>query len=356
MKRDTIALYNKEAQRWAGARKPVRRDEARAFATAVGAGRVRVDVGCGAGRYTNDLGEPVIALEASTGMLDVAREVAPSALPLLADVTALPFRHESVGGAWAAMTYHHIDREDVPMALADLHRALEVGAVLDITVANGEYEGTALPGDDFPGRYFACWTPARLADVVTGAGFDVELADVRDSDQAHVVAHRARTLADTVAAQMRVLVCGLNPSIYSADRGVGYARPGNRFWKAAIEAGLVTRPLDAAHALRVDRVGITDLVKRATVAASELTRDEYRDGAARVRRLVEWLQPAAICFVGLAGYRAAVDRKATAGWQPELFGGRPAYVMPSTSGLNAATRFETLVAHLEATLSPPTAT
>jgi TDG/mug DNA glycosylase family protein len=207
-----------------------------------------------------------------------------------------------------------------------------------------------LPGDDFPGRYFACWTGERLADVVTGAGFAVETVDVSDLDQTHVVARRDRTLADTVGPGMRLLMCGLNPSVCSADRGVGYARPGNRFWPAAIAAGLVTRDRDPAHALTQHGIGITDLVKRATAAASELTNDEYRAGAARVRRLVEWLQPGATCFVGLAGYRVAIDRKAAAGWQPELFGGRPAYVMPSTSGLNAATRFDDLVAHLRASL------
>ena len=58
-------------------------------------------------------------------------------------------------------------------------------------------------------------------------------------------------------------------------------------------------------------------------------------GAARVERLVRWLRPGAICFVGLSGYRAAIDRRATAGVQPEPFGGVPAYVMPNPSGLNA---------------------
>ena len=81
---------------------------------------------------------------------------------------------------------------------------------------------------------------------------------------------------------------------------------------------------------------MTDLVKRATPRAAELTRDEYREGFARVERLCAWLQPAAVCFVGLAGWRAAADRHAQPGWQSEV-GGRPVYVMPSTSGLNAAT-------------------
>jgi TDG/mug DNA glycosylase family protein len=145
---------------------------------------------------------------------------------------------------------------------------------------------------------------------------------------------------------MRLLVCGLNPSLYSADRGVGYARPGNRFWPAATAAGVVSRPLDARHALRAHRVGITDLCKRATVASAELTREEDVDGAARVERLVRWLQPGAICFVGLEGWRAAIDRQAKAGEQPNGFGGRPAYVLPSTSGLNAHSRLDDLVAHL----------
>jgi hypothetical protein len=35
-----------------------------------------------------------------------------------------------------------------------------------------------------------------------------------------------------------------------------------------------------------------------------------------------------------------------AGWQPRLLGGRPVYVMPSTSGLNAHSSLDELTAHL----------
>jgi TDG/mug DNA glycosylase family protein len=95
---------------------------------------------------------------------------------------------------------------------------------------------------------------------------------------------------------------------------------------------------------------MTDLVKRATARADELDTSEYADGAARVRRLVEWLQPGAVCFVGLAGWRAVVDRSAKPGLQPEELGGRPAYVMPSTSGLNGRSTLLSLTAHLETAL------
>ncbi|MBW3573889.1 MAG: G/U mismatch-specific DNA glycosylase, partial [Actinobacteria bacterium] len=84
---------------------------------------------------------------------------------------------------------------------------------------------------------------------------------------------------------MRLLVCGLNPSVYSADRGRGFARPGNRFWPAVTAAGLVSRAHDPRRALVHDGIGMTDLVKRATGASAELSKDEYRTGTARVERL-----------------------------------------------------------------------
>ena len=135
---------------------------------------------------------------------------------------------------------------------------------------------------------------------------------------------------------MRLLVCGVNPSPYSAEAGVGYARPGNRFWPAALAAGLVEDDRDPVAAL-AHGVGMTDFSKRPTRTAAEVTRDEYASGFDRVCRLVAWLQPGAVCFVGLSGWRTVMDPKAVAGPQPHGIAGRPVYVMPSTSGLNART-------------------
>ena len=69
---------------------------------------------------------------------------------------------------------------------------------------------------------------------------------------------------------------------------------------------------------------------------------------ARVERLTAWLQPRVVCFVGLTGWRAARDRHATAGLQPQPFGGAPAYVMPNTSGANAHASLADFVEHLRA--------
>jgi len=144
---------------------------------------------------------------------------------------------------------------------------------------------------------------------------------------------------------LRLLVCGLNPSIYSADCGIPFARPGNRFWPAARRAGLVVRERDPLAAFSRG-LGFTDVVKRATAGASELSRTEYAKGLARVEALVRLYQPRATCFIGLDGWRAAVDRRAQPGWIADGFGGRPAYLMPSTSGRNARISLTQLAAHL----------
>ena len=182
---------------------------------------------------------------------------------------------------------------------------------------------------------------ARVDEVVAGAGF------VRISKRR---ARRLRTLPDTVGPGMRLLVCGLNPSLVAADAGFGFAGATNRFWPAAAQAGLVTDVRDPLHALQVDGVGMTDLVKRATPGTKDLRSDEYRAGAERVERLVRWLRPPVVLFVGLEGWRAAIDRAAQPGVQPSTFGGATAYVMPSTSGLNAHARLPDLVAHMRAAI------
>jgi TDG/mug DNA glycosylase family protein len=91
---------------------------------------------------------------------------------------------------------------------------------------------------------------------------------------------------------------------------------------------------------------MTDLVKRATRSADALSNDEYAEGVARVERLIRWLRPRAVCLVGFAGWRAAIDKKAKAGEQPVGLGGVPVYVMPNPSGINASSSLDDITNHL----------
>lgn len=182
------------------------------------------------------------------------------------------------------------------------------------------------PGECVPDPTVGFVDQVRRRDIVDGGGFErVDGETLR----------RQRTLADTVGPGLRMLMVGLNPSLYAADAGVGFARPGNRFWPAALAAGIVSVDRDPLDAFERHGIGMTDLVKRATVAADELSSTEYVEGVARLERLCGWLRPAVVCVAGLTGWRAAVDRRAGRGWQPAGLAGVPVYVMPNPSGLNA---------------------
>jgi TDG/mug DNA glycosylase family protein len=146
---------------------------------------------------------------------------------------------------------------------------------------------------------------------------------------------------------MRMLLVGLNPSLHAARTGVGFSGPSNRGWPALERAGLArVGDRSPERLLAEQRIGMTDLVKRATRGASELTKADYEDGVTRLQRLCEWLQPGSVCIVGLSGWRAAVDRHAKEGVQADLLGGRPVYLMPNPSGLNAHVTVEGLAEHL----------
>jgi TDG/mug DNA glycosylase family protein len=226
--------------------------------------------------------------------------------------------------------------EALPLLFHRAQRNLDTGNRIDVAVTGGI-------GRD------------RLVDLVDGAGWMLLDGPVTAGPgRLEFQVERRHTLADTVETGMRLLVCGVNPSPYSADVGIGYGRPGNRFWPAALAAGIVQVDRDPMAALAAG-MGMTDFAKRATRTAAEVTPDEYATGFARVTRLVAWLAPGAVCFVGMSGWRTVVDRHAVAGLQPDLIAGRPVYLMPSTSGLNAGSTPSTLADHLSAAwvLSPP---
>ena len=90
---------------------------------------------------------------------------------------------------------------------------------------------------------------------------------------------------------------------------------------------------------------MTDLVKRATKKAGELSTSEFQMGLARLELMVGLLEPDIVCVVGVTGWRAATGDSAAIGLQDRRLGGRRVYVMPNPSGLNAHTNHEDLVAH-----------
>lgn len=145
-------------------------------------------------------------------------------------------------------------------------------------------------------------------------------------------------MPDVIADDLRLLVCGINPGLWSAWSGHHFARPGNRFWTALHRAGITRRVLrpDEEAELLAAGVGVTNLVPRATAGAAELDAGEIRAGGARLAELVATRRPAAVAVLGMGAYRTAFGRpRAGAGRQEEDLAGAPVWVVPNPSGLQA---------------------
>ncbi len=154
-----------------------------------------------------------------------------------------------------------------------------------------------------------------------------------------------RTIRDVVAADLDVLFCGINPGLWSGATGHHFARPGNRFWPTLHAAGFTPRLL-APHEERellALGLGITNVVRRTTATADQLTPEELVAGRRRLVRLVRRHRPRMLAVLGIGAYRTAFARpKAALGLQEERLGETRLWVLPNPSGLNANYQREAL--------------
>ncbi len=144
---------------------------------------------------------------------------------------------------------------------------------------------------------------------------------------------------DVIASDLRVLFCGINPGLYTAAIGHHFGRPGNRFWTVLHTSGFTARVLSPFEERRLldRRLGITNLVNKATRLAEELATQDLRAGAQRLERKVRRYRPRALAVLGLGAYRTAFARpKAKIGRQEERIGGSPVWVLPNPSGRTAS--------------------
>lgn len=151
-------------------------------------------------------------------------------------------------------------------------------------------------------------------------------------------AARERLLPDVLADGLRVVLCGINPGLWSAATGHHFARPGNRFWPALHASGFTPRLLrpDEQLALPSFGLGLTNVVARASARADEIGPEEMVAGGEVLREKVERHRPAWLAVLGVTAYRSAFgDRRAQVGPQPFALGDTRVWVLPNPSGLNA---------------------
>jgi len=170
---------------------------------------------------------------------------------------------------------------------------------------------------------------------------------------------RGQEVDDLVGPGLRLLFVGINPGLWTAAVKTHFAHPTNRFYPALAAAGITDYEVDrVAGMTAADRahlvargIGITNLVRRASARASELSSNELREGGERLQRFVAEHRPAVVAIAGVTAYRGAFgERGAALGRQLDTldsaarWSGAALWVVPNPSGLNAHETVATLAA------------
>jgi double-stranded uracil-DNA glycosylase len=161
-----------------------------------------------------------------------------------------------------------------------------------------------------------------------------------------------RTLPDLLRHDLDLVFVGINPGLYSVERGRYFARTTNRFWPAfsrsrlsvSARRGLRRQALgpDDDRALLRFGIGFTDVVKRPSANAAALNVNDFELWAPRLLERVRRYRPRVVCFHGVTGYRAFVRhafRRDQDTWelgpQTLMLGRTRVFLAPNPSPANA---------------------
>lgn len=157
----------------------------------------------------------------------------------------------------------------------------------------------------------------------------------------------APELPDLFGERVELVLCGTNPGIMSARLGQHFARPGNRFWPVLRAAGFTDRVLHPSEQALLTEIGVglTNLVRRSSASAAELSAEELRAGAEALAERVEAHAPSCVAVLGVQAYRVAFGRRrAGIGRQQDQIAGATLFVLPNPSGLQAHYQLPALAA------------
>jgi TDG/mug DNA glycosylase family protein len=143
---------------------------------------------------------------------------------------------------------------------------------------------------------------------------------------------QVETLADLLRPGLRAVCIGINPSPVSVTAGHYYQGPiGRRFWQRLQRAGVIEetgtgREDDAAF---LAGIGFTDIVKRPTTRANEITAAELEKGRELLTEKLRRHRPALLIFTFKKTATSLFGRFKGHGHRPELeLGDAQVFVMP----------------------------
>lgn len=168
----------------------------------------------------------------------------------------------------------------------------------------------------------------RRLDAATRALAPPRVAEAPATGYEPATSARA-TLPDRAPRPGGILMVGINPAVTSARAGHYYqGRLGRRLWRRLERLGLLRDAMPGAEddAFVAAGHGLTDLVKRATRSAGEVSRRELLEGAADLRRRIMDWKPGLVLFVFKVAARFATGASLPPGPGP-LIEGVPTFLL-----------------------------
>lgn len=114
-------------------------------------------------------------------------------------------------------------------------------------------------------------------------------------------AHVINKLTDSLAPHLICVFIGVNPGIRTATTGHAYNHPSNLFWKLLHKSGCTPRLCRAEEDGDMPRLfdlGLTNIVRRPTKDAGELSKAEMDAGVAELEAKIALDRPEAVAIVG----------------------------------------------------------
>jgi double-stranded uracil-DNA glycosylase len=176
-----------------------------------------------------------------------------------------------------------------------------------------------------------------------------------------IEAQEFATLPDYLEPGLDLVFVGINPGLYSVAKGHYFARKSSRFWPAfsasklghRIRVGLRLNVLTPEQDALLPQFGIgfTDLVKRPSANASQLTIADFEHWIPVFLNKLHRYKPCVACFHGITGFRPflrmglkCLHRDPSLGAQPERVGDTWLFVVPNPSPANAHFRLADQIA------------
>ncbi|ONH66524.1 G/U mismatch-specific DNA glycosylase [Cyberlindnera fabianii] len=149
-------------------------------------------------------------------------------------------------------------------------------------------------------------------------------------------------LPDLLQNDLKLVFCGFNPGIKSAELGHRFAHRSNCFWPLLYQSGIVPDPLTFEDDISMPErynIGFTELVMRPTKGVEEIPTQELKTNVPRLLDTINKYRPKVLCLVGRGIWDAIartmkIDNKNFKwGLQEQSVFKCKLFVVPSTSGL-----------------------